>query len=104
MRVVPAHDDLERRMEISQALVARHEHAPPNRRADFQEEDMKLVDVWRLIFFRHYLSSCSLSLALEYLDAFFQLLATGQGVAHGRGNSRGAIFGLVARIDGDFFQ
>ena len=44
--IIPAHHDLERVMEIGQALVTAHQHAPPDRRADLQEEDVKLVDRW----------------------------------------------------------
>ncbi len=103
MGVVPAHRHLKRGLEIGQALVARHEHAPPDRRADLQEKDVKLVDFSWCLFFRHCLFSFRL-LARKHLDALFQLLATGQGVAYGRSNSRRAIFRLMTCIDRDLFQ
>ena len=91
-------------MEIGQALVARHEYAPPDRRADFQEEDMKLVDFSRLPFFRQCLFPFLISSVWKHLDAFLQLLATRQRIAHGGRNSRCTVFGLMAHIDRYFFQ
>jgi hypothetical protein len=104
MRVVPAHHDLESVMQIGQALVARHEHAPPDRWADFQEENVKLVDFSRILFFRQCLFPFLISSAWKLLDTFLQLLATGQRIAHGGHKSRRTIFGLMAHIDRDFFQ
>jgi hypothetical protein len=102
--VIPAHQDLDRVVEIGQALVTRHEHAPPDRRADFQEEDVKLVDHLRSFFFFHYLFPFILLSAWKLLDTLFELSGTGQGITHRGRNSRRTIFGLMAHIHGDFFQ
>ena len=75
--VVPTHHDLEGVMQIGQALVTWHEHAPPDRRADLQEEDVELVDFSQCFFFRQCLFSFMISSARELLDALLQLLSTG---------------------------
>jgi len=91
-------------MKIGQVLITRHQHAPPDGRADLQQEDVKLIDDSRSFFFCHCLFPFLIPSAWKLLDALFQLVAAGQGVAHGGSNSRRAIFGLMTRIDGNFFQ
>ena len=57
VRIVPADNDLERGMEVGKAKAPRHEHTPPNRRADFQEENVKLIDFSQCLFLRQCLFS-----------------------------------------------
>src|SRR5216110_1975329 len=104
VRIIPTHDDLDRIMEIGKVLVTWYENTPPDCRADSQEENVKLVDFSRCFFFCQCLFSFMLLSAWKYLDAFFQLLATGQGVAHSGCDSRRTIFGLVAQINSNFFE
>src|SRR5216110_416110 len=78
VRIIPTHDDLDGIMEIGEILVTWYEDAPPNRRADLQKENMKLVDFSRRFFFSQGLFSFILSSAWKHLDAFFQLLTARQ--------------------------
>ena len=58
-------------MEIGQAQIAWHQHAPPDRRTDLQEENVKLVDCSRISSFATVCSPLIGTSAWRVLDTFF---------------------------------
>src|SRR5579875_1492988 len=48
MTIIPAPHDVEGVVEAGQVPVSGHQHAPPDRRADFYEQEVKLIDLSRL--------------------------------------------------------